>query len=190
MKNHKIIRGDCRDYMWEMEDKSFDAIITDPLYDLDEATRQSFHREFVRLSRGAIIVFCPPENQWMPNPDQWLFWTKPISTKNTSRSYSRFVEIIQVWNGEVWNADRHWSQYTNVFSDLVDSKDHPFAKPLSLMIRLVKNHTNIGDKVLDPFMGSGKTGLACVSTQRHFTGIEINDNTFDIAEKSMRDYSL
>ena len=177
----KLILGDCLDILPYMADKSVDMVLTDPPYDLDEHTRNNIHFCLQQVCNGAIVVFSPPENQWQSICDQWLFWIKPISTKNTSKSYSRFVEMIQVWNGDAWNADRHWSQYTNVFQDLVDDKLHPYAKPLSMLERLIKNHTNEGDVVLDPFMGSGTTGLACMRTNRRFIGIENDEEIYKLA---------
>ena len=51
-------------------------------------------------------------------------------------------------------------------------KPHPTLKPLALMEWLVKTYTNEGDTVIDPFMGSGTTGLACALHGRRFIGIE------------------
>jgi len=190
--------ADAMDILKTLKDKSVDLILTDPPYDFTEFQRRAFHTEFVRVCKGQIIIFCPPENQWhyvIDNgdniidyniyPNQYLFWIKPISTKNTSKSYSRFVEMIEVYGEGVWNADRHWSQYTNVFTDLVDDKEHPFAKPISMLIRLIRNHSNEGDIVLDPFMGSGTTGLACLQTKRNFIGIERDETYFELAEKRL-----
>jgi DNA modification methylase len=123
-------------------------------------------------------VFSPPENQWVfPGIDEYLFWVKPISTKNTSRRYSRFVEMMFVYQQEeaIWNSNRHWSQYINVFMDLVDdSKLHPYRKPLSLIKRLILNHTKDDDIIFDPFSGSGSVLSVCKETNRMFFGIEIN----------------
>ena len=61
---------------------------------------------------------------------------------------------------------------------------HATVKPLALMrylCRLTKTPT--GGKVLDPFMGSGTTGVACVQTGRNFIGIEIDPGYFEIAKK-------
>lgn len=61
---------------------------------------------------------------------------------------------------------------------------HPTVKPLALMEYLCKlTRTPTGGIVLDPFMGSGTTGLACVNTGRSFIGIEIDAGYFAIAEK-------
>jgi hypothetical protein len=63
------------------------------------------------------------------------------------------------------------------------NKFHPTQKPLELVERLVLASTNNGDSVLDPFMGSGSTGVACLNTGRKFIGIELDKGYFEIAEK-------
>lgn len=64
-----------------------------------------------------------------------------------------------------------------------DRLGHPTQKPIKLMRRMVLGSTNMGDIVLDPFMGSGTTGIACKETGREFIGFEIDDRYFKIAEK-------
>lgn len=58
---------------------------------------------------------------------------------------------------------------------------HPTQKNLGLMEWLVRIHTNEGETVLDPFMGSGTTGLACKNLNRDFIGIELDKKYYDIA---------
>lgn len=60
---------------------------------------------------------------------------------------------------------------------------HPTQKPLGLMKRIVESICPPGGVVLDPFMGSGTTGVACVQTGRRFVGIEIDEGYFKIAQK-------
>ena len=60
---------------------------------------------------------------------------------------------------------------------------HPTLKPLALMDWLVKTYTNEGDTVIDPFMGSGTTGLACAMHGRWFIGIEKEPEYFEKAIK-------
>jgi site-specific DNA-methyltransferase (adenine-specific) len=60
--------------------------------------------------------------------------------------------------------------------------DHPCPKPLPLMRTLVEQFTDPGDVVLDPFMGSGTTGVACKELGRSFIGIELNPDYFAIAK--------
>ena len=58
---------------------------------------------------------------------------------------------------------------------------HPTQKNLGLMEWLVKIHSNENDLILDPFMGSGTTGVACINTNRKFIGIELDEKYFNIA---------
>lgn len=60
---------------------------------------------------------------------------------------------------------------------------HPTQKPEDLMRQLVDDLVPLGATVLDPFMGSGTTGVACVQTGRDFVGIEIEPHYFDIAQR-------
>jgi len=58
---------------------------------------------------------------------------------------------------------------------------HPAPFPIELPYRVIKMNTFIGATVLDPFMGSGTTGIACVRTDRNFVGVELSEDYFDIA---------
>lgn len=58
---------------------------------------------------------------------------------------------------------------------------HPTCKPVSILENLIVNSSQEGDVVLDPFMGSGSTGEACINKCRDFVGIEINEEYFKVA---------
>ena len=64
--------------------------------------------------------------------------------------------------------------------------NHPTQKPLELLRRLVAMCTNEGDTVLDPFCGSGTTGVACVLLQRNFIGIDLDQSYLDLSAKRMK----
>lgn len=59
--------------------------------------------------------------------------------------------------------------------------EHPTPKPVALMRNCILNSSERGDWILDPFMGSGTTGVAAVQSGRKFVGIEIEERYFDIA---------
>ena len=61
--------------------------------------------------------------------------------------------------------------------------NHPTQKPIKLIERLVKIFSNENDIILDFCMGSGSTGVACYNTNRHFIGIEKDDNYFKLAKE-------
>ena len=180
--NDSVVYGNSGEILNEFPDKSVPVILADPPYDLEEDTIDYFHSEFMRICSGVVIVFCSPENQWEYPAYQYLFWIKPISTKNTVKHYSRFVEMICIYEEHKWNREgRHWSQFTNTFHDLVDDPSlHPNRKPPSLIERLILNHSEEGDVILDPFFGSGVVGEVCEYTGRHFIGIE-NDPKYALS---------
>lgn len=63
--------------------------------------------------------------------------------------------------------------------------NHPTIKPLDIIQNLVVNSSMEGDLVLDPFLGSGTTAVACVNTNRHYIGFELDPQYYDIACKRL-----
>lgn len=59
---------------------------------------------------------------------------------------------------------------------------HPTPKPVDLLRRLIRNSTKPGQMILDPFMGSGSTGVAAIMEGRRFIGIELDEDYFNIAQ--------
>jgi len=83
-----------------------------------------------------------------------------------------------------WTFNRQDEKYQRPkFVHSIDKGLHPTQKSLKLMENLLKIHTNPGDVVLDPFMGSGTTGLACKNLAREFIGIELDEKYFNIASE-------
>ena len=74
-----------------------------------------------------------------------------------------------------------WPTSTSDGRPMPSSDGHPTAKPLEWMLRLVNIASMDCETVLDPFMGSGTTGVACMNLGRKFIGIEIEQRYFDIA---------
>lgn len=70
-----------------------------------------------------------------------------------------------------------------IYSNGNNHNEHPSQKPLALMEWLVATYSNPGDLILDPFMGSGTTGVAAVKLGRKFIGIEIDEGYFEIAKR-------
>lgn len=61
--------------------------------------------------------------------------------------------------------------------------EHPTEKPLYAIKRILQTNSNQDSLILDPFMGSGTTGVACAELHRRFIGIEINEAYFNIAKR-------
>lgn len=67
---------------------------------------------------------------------------------------------------------------------------HPTQKPVKLMEDIIKKHSNAGDTVLDCFMGSGSTGVACINQGRNFIGIEKDPEFFRKAKERLTKSNL
>jgi DNA modification methylase len=77
----------------------------------------------------------------------------------------------------------------NIFNyNLSERSQHPATFPLKLATDHIISWSNESDTILDPFMGSGTTGVACVNLNRDFIGIELDEGYFKIAEDRIHEY--
>jgi len=89
-----------------------------------------------------------------------------------------------------WNGGGKRGVFRHAANAETGAKPHPSTKPLPLICELVSLFSEPGETVLDPFMGSGTTGVACANLGRKFIGIEIEPKYFDIAcERIERAYA-
>lgn len=92
----------------------------------------------------------------------------------------KFSSTFNLWEGNKYKSNilKYKKDYTG---------HHPTQKPILLLEDLIKTFSNENDSVVDLTMGSGSTGVACVNTNRIFTGIEMDDKYFAIAEQRIKD---
>ena len=89
--------------------------------------------------------------------------------------------------GRPSDKESYVQEFTNYPKDILrfgngnNKKLHPTQKPVALLEYLIKTYTTKHDKVLDCFMGSGSTGVACKNLNRQFIGMEQHKPYFDIA---------
>lgn len=114
--------------------------------------------------------------------------------RNVNRRYVQDTEFA-VWSvkkGKKWvfNKPLDVSYLRAEFhTPVVSGKErtaHPTQKSEKLMEDIIKIHTNVNDLILDPFMGSGSTGVAASHLNRRFIGIEIDDEYFNIASERIK----
>lgn len=183
--------GDCRDILPTLG--KVDAVVTDPPYGLGdlwqgggggqksswkfeaiEAKAWDGHAPAVALSQALSmadhgIVWG---GNYFPLPPRrgWLIWDKIV------RNFTTGVAEL-AWT----TLDQPIKAFNYAHGQLAsEGKVHPTQKPLDLMLWCV-GFLPRGSSVLDPFMGSGTTGVACALTDRVFTGIEREPTYFDIA---------
>ena len=114
-----------------------------------------------------------------------LVWNKVSATAN--RWYMKNCEYsLYLWKGRAKKINDPSSKQL-ITCPQIDESEHPTEKPVPLMTHYIGNSTQRSDLVLDPFMGSGTTGVACVKMGRKFIGIELESKYFDIACKRIED---
>lgn len=108
-------------------------------------------------------------------------------TKMPNRWYLKYTETVLFFRkGKAFAINDMTSRdYHLVSMPKHGSKVHPTQKPLDFITRLVINSSDVGQVVLDPFMGGGTTGVACRNAGRQFIGIEKNPDFFAIAEQRL-----
>lgn len=135
-------------------------IIADPVY-LTQSVNDVVR--LIHTSRRPGIVFMDTFDllTLAHRPNQICHWVKPISTKNTCKSYSRFVEAICFY-GTSFHGELHWANRTGIFTDvLMSNVDHPWKKPESLIERLIRNHYSGRGVIYDPCAGSFTVDAVC-----------------------------
>ena len=110
-----------------------------------------------------------------------LVWKKNNITAN--RWYMKNLEYILFFRkGKAKAINNMSSCQTIEVNNKMGNKLHPTEKPVELMKVMIENSSSENDLVLDPFMGSGSTGMACLETNRNFIGIELDLKYYDIAK--------
>ena len=229
MKDLNLFHGDCTTLAQEFKAQNliFDAIITDPPYNISKANNFStmktkrqgvdfgawdknfdpcawlnFYAPLVSKN-GCLVIFCSYlfvsfiaqklEKLGFDVKDI-LRWekTNPMP-RNTNRRYVLDCELAlwAVKKGAKWTFNKpHNLPYlrakfkTAVVSG-VEKLGHPTQKSLKLMREIVEIHTNAGDLICDPFMGSGTTGVACKELNRRFVGVERELEYFKMAKSRL-----
>jgi hypothetical protein len=143
-------------------------------------------REAAGLSRGAV-------EQAVIGRRTGLCYRWEEGSCLPSGNHARVLSELLGLNGELEKAIQgagrgEVPRWRDVFSyPTVTDGDHPCEKPIRLMVDLIEATTEPGAIVLDPFMGSGTTGVACVITGRRFVGIEKDAGHFATARKRIWD---
>lgn len=109
-----------------------------------------------------------------------LIWKKNNATPN--KYYMKNSEFTLLFRkGSARNINDMGSLQCVEINNIIGNKLHPTQKPVELMELYIKNSSNEGDIVFDPFLGSGTTAVAAVNTNRHYLGFEIDAEYFGIA---------
>ena len=116
---------------------------------------------------------------------EMFIWNKTNVPPFTNGHYLKDKEYCLLFWEQGCKIQGSYETMATVYRTTINSKDklyykHPTIKPLIILENFVKNSSREGDTVLDCFMGSGTTGVACRNLNRDFIGIEINPEYYEI----------
>lgn len=126
-----------------------------------------------------IVVFYNKQPTYNPQMTVGKPYDKGTAIRDAEQ-YGKQTKAVHVKNEEGTRYPRS-VLYFKTAED--EGKYHPTQKPIALYEYLINTYSNEGDTILDPCMGSGTTGVACVNTNRNFIGIEKEENYYKIAEQ-------
>lgn len=111
-----------------------------------------------------------------------LVWKK--NNKTPSRWYMKNQEyILFMRKGKAKKVKDAGVGHILEFDNIIGNKTHPCEKPVELLKLLIDNSSEVGDVVLDPFMGTGSCGVASLDLDRKFVGFELDETYFNIGKQ-------
>lgn len=206
----RLILGDCLRVIETLEPA--DLLLADPPYEMEMGSgggcfgmdKRTYLKDISGFTDGGFdetileraenwMCFCskaqlPSLLQRAAAMPRWMLltWNKPNPTPLCNGNYLPDTEYIV-----------HGFQPKRIFGEFADKSRfivypsqqhnlHPNEKPLAVVGKLMRLGTKVGDLVLDPYMGSGTTGVACVRTGRRFIGIEIERKYYETAKQRIQ----
>ena len=206
---NKIICGDSLKLIKNLPDESIDLILTDPPYGIkkegikNSSDLETFYNILPDCYRvlkkdGFIIIFFSTKllpKIFKNNPFSY-FWqfilNCPLGSVRSPIGFSKYMSCLVFKKGNPkivkWNKDI----FNDTPSKMVEPDegfiDHPSPKPKHFISELLQMFSKEGDLILDPFIGSGSTALACILTNRKFIGFEIEKKYCDLARKRINKF--
>lgn len=202
---NKVIQGDCLEIMKQMPGKCVDLVLTDPPYGIKADKGSSgfgssqnrryeddnwdsfvpskeYFDEILRISKVAIIFGGNCFTDRLPVSKHWIVWDK----KGSMPFDNPFSDCELGWTSIEKKPIKKYTVIQQGFVSEERDRFHPTQKPVSLFNQIIKDYSKDGDIVLDCFLGSGTTAVACKQTNRNFIGVELSQKYCDIANERLK----
>lgn len=203
---NKIINGDCLTFMRTLPDKCIDLVLTDPPYGIgaDKGSAASFgssthlvkkyddnwdlktpdievFNEILRVSKKAIIFGGNFFTDKLPVNGHWIVWDK----KGGIEFDNPFGDCELAWTNMDKKSVKKYTVIQQGFVSEERDRFHPTQKPVSLFSKILNDYSQVGGVILDCFLGSGTTAVACKQLGRNFIGCEISAEYCKIAQQRL-----
>lgn len=211
---NKIYCEDCLEALKKLPDKCVDLVITDPPYGInmdkgvgvsssfgsspktvktysgqnwDSITpSQQVFDEILRVGKKIIIFGGNFFSDKLPIGTRWLVWDKVGNIKFNNP----FSDCELAWTNLKQISTKKYIVIQQGFVAEERRRVHPTQKPVKLFRDILKDYSEEGDIIMDCFMGSGTTAVACKELGRQFLGFELEQKYVDIANKRLQQGNL
>jgi site-specific DNA-methyltransferase (adenine-specific) len=203
---NKIICGDCLDVMRKLPDKCVDLVLTDPPY--GTKTDQRGDSFMIGEFSNVLPLVLPELHRILKDDGAFYCFT---SWTQMPEWLLRFQQYFKLQNILVWDKQRHSGCYSpsswqftwegiyfgikgkrkirkyqrDVLISTEKGKRVAMQKPVDVLEKIIEASTDENMVVLDPFLGSGSTAVACKQLNRNFIGIEISEEYCKIAQERL-----
>lgn len=206
---NSILNIDCLKGFKKIRDESIDVILTDPPYglntngisnDTDLSYFYSMLPESYRVLKKDSFFITFFSTKYLPfifnnNPFKY-FWSFvlycPNGQVNSPIGYTKYMTCYVFKKGNPKMIKRSKDIFVDTPGRMVEPDegyiDHPTPKPKTFIMEMLKMFSKEGDLVLDPFIGSGATAIACKLTNRNFIGFEIEKKYCQLAAKRLKNF--
>ena len=150
------------------------------MFDDSAPPTKEYFDELSRVSKNQIIFGGNYFADNLPASPCWIIWDKDNSGDfaDAELAWTSFDSAVRIfkwrWNGLLQEDMAH-----------KEKREHPTQKPLPLMMWCIEKYSKPGMTILDPFMGSGTTCVACKKLDRNYIGIEKEPAYVEIAKKRL-----
>lgn len=216
MKNNiKIHNKDCLEFLNSQEDNSVDHCFTSPPYNRKRNDKYSHYtdinknwfewqveviKEMIRVSKN--YVFYNIQTNYYNREDVYkiighfhkeikeiIVWEKTNPMPASGFNMTNAVEYFIIFGKKSLKSNKTYTK--NIISTSVNSnmpKNHKAVMRLDVAEHFIKLFTKENEIVLDPFMGIGTTGVACVKNNRNFIGIELSKEYFLNSKENLNNF--
>lgn len=208
----ELKQGDCLEIMNEIPEKSVDLILTDSPYGFGYQSNMKKNKDlpmFYDRNTSWLNEWLYKANKILKD-DGHLYMFAPVQKIDEFKQKIENFFIIKniiVWDKKSFGMGDLYGQYAPSYEFIIfavkeqgkklngkrerdllsfnkcKSELHPTQKPVELLKYLIEKSSNENDTVLDPFMGSGSTGVAAKELNRNFIGMELDEKYFNIAKE-------
>jgi len=208
-----VVCGDCLDVLREIPDGAVDAVVTDPPYGINADAKQSNRANkrhgnlittsrdygvsdwdssrptqeavdaWLRVSSEQVVFGGNYMADMLPPSASWLVWDKDNGTNG-------YADFELAWTSHKSAARKiRWRWHGMLQDERLprEEREHPTQKPQGVMLWVIENYTPDGGVVIDPYCGSGSTGVAALARGRRFIGIEREASYCAIARRRIAD---